>query len=99
MTNAELRQAFLNRIEVKEVDPLDAYKGKWANLWFLYTGESFSGACRYNSETEAKAAAEGWLNKAALTPERPMATIDQRKVGRKFYMTDISHVVQIPVKS
>ena len=86
-------------IEEKQIDELEAYKGKWVNLWFLHSGESFKGNTLYFSQGDAEIGARSWLAEALETPERPINSVDKVKVGRQFFVTDISHFIPIPVKS
>jgi hypothetical protein len=79
-------------------DDLAEYKGKWANLWFLFSGESFKGNTLYFSQGDAESRAGSWLMEALKTPEKPINDVDKVKVGRSFFVTDISHFIPIPVK-
>lgn len=77
-------------IEEKRVDELEAYKGKWANLYIYKTG-SMLGDLRFNSAEEADSNA-GMLTKGSTG-------YVLGKCGNRHKISDLLSHLPIPVKS
>ena len=82
--------------ELEKLDELEAYKGKWQNLWFLFSGESTRGAFTYNSRDAALEQGKSWFR-----PYKPrnMVLIDENTstLGRWVYSKEVSHFIPMPI--
>ena len=89
--------------ELDRIDELDAYKGKWRNLWFLKTARVIQGGGLYNSEQEANEASVGSLDRAKAKVAqkggigRCRMKVNDIPVMPAAYFDEVSHAIPMPV--
>lgn len=81
--------------ELEKLDDLTAYNGKWKNLWFLYSGESFLAQSTYETQKEALSRSRLWL--ANMMEYRYLSEVDTAELGRIALGAEVSHCIQVPV--
>jgi hypothetical protein len=85
----------------RETDPnawMDAQvrAEKWRNLYFLTNGRTFRGRGVYDSERSAQQACKRSLDEGMAHPKRAVTRVD---TGELVPIDNISHTIQMPVKS
>ena len=72
-------------------EPEKEYRGKWRNLWFSKSGESWPSARVFDSENDAKMDAEKLFK---ITPAHAVDNNPKTKI--KFW-SEVSHAIQMPI--
>jgi len=81
-------------------DPLDSYEGKWKNLFFLYTGETFTSIYIHDTEEECnKHGAEVIASCSHTMPISRLADVHEKEVGRMVYNHEVHRSVAMPVNN
>lgn len=87
-------------LERPELDVLDEYQGKWANLYFMCDGKTYLGHILFDSAAEAKEYADE--RDRIDPPNYYLSDEDHQKLGVPictYRVRDISRKTQIPVTS
>ena len=78
-------------------DLLDGYQGKWMNIYFLKTGESWPGESRHNTECAAIKYGEEWIHSWDGVLHRLVSPYISSRVGRQPLSTEVSHFISMPI--
>jgi hypothetical protein len=98
MDQATMNQAIIETWVMDEAEK--EYKGKWRNLWFLDTGESYFGCKLYDSEIAAvQGQGTAYSSSGEAEPINPEAVnrLAVKKVGRMVLMKETTHAIPMPV--
>ncbi len=80
-----------------DVDELDSYQGRWINLYFLKTGESYRGCKSFDTEKEAKEASKKVFSRKYKITFTTISSLHWPEIGRKAYVTERSHAIPMPM--